>query len=141
MSDAHEESAFLQPYLADRKIHRENRTILAPTGNFPSNADDLLHASVAICRKVAIVCLPIRRRRQNLDIRPEHFILTIAEQSLGSGAEQLNSAGFVYDDQAVRHCVEDDVEFRSDVAKSEIFNRFGLVAAELQQGGARARLS
>src|SRR5208283_1176989 len=66
VDDTGEEVAPVQAHLADGQIQRENRAVLALTGYFPPDADDLLDARPEVSSEVAVVSLPVRRGHQRL---------------------------------------------------------------------------
>ena len=81
--EAGEEALVARAHLADRKLHREGRAVLALADHDAADADDAPLAGRQVAREIAVVALAVGRRHQHLDVLADHLRRRIAEQPLG----------------------------------------------------------
>ncbi len=93
-------------HLADRKMHRESRPILALTGYDSANADDMPLAGGSIARQVAIVARTVGVWHQDADILADSLLLGIAELPFRGTAEELHEAIAVDDNHGIRNSLK-----------------------------------
>ena len=66
--EAGEEALVARSHLADRKLHREGRAVLALADHHAADADDAPLAGAQIALEIAIVRLAVGRGHQHLDV-------------------------------------------------------------------------
>ena len=60
-------------HLADRKLHREGRSILALSHDHAAHADDPPLSRLHVAAEIAVVVFAIRRGHHDLDVLADHF--------------------------------------------------------------------
>ena len=86
---------------ADRKMHREGRSVLAPAEDLAADADDLAFAGTVIIRKITVMGVAIERRHQDLDVLSDHLVGRILEQLLASRVQHQHAALRVDQDDSI----------------------------------------
>ena len=67
-----EEALVAHMHLADGKLHRKRRAVVALSDDDAADADNAALAGAHIAIEVAVVVVLVRRRHQHLDVFPEH---------------------------------------------------------------------
>ena len=108
--EASEEALIARAHLADRKLHREGRAVLALADDDATDADDAALAGQHVSAEIAVVGLAIGRRHQHLDVPADGLARRVAEQALRREAEGLDEPLFVDDHHGFGDGVEDRLE-------------------------------
>ncbi len=123
VDDADEDRLAVLRRLADRKVHREGRAVLAATLHLAADADDLCLTGSPVVAEVAVVLAAVRLGHQHLDVLPDDLGRPVAEQLLAGRVEHEHGAGRVDQD----HPVDGGLDHR---AKPRFLVRSGHVSLE-----------
>ena len=119
-------------HLADGKLHRKGRAVLALADDDAADADDAPLAGDLVAIEIAVVAAAVRLRHQHADVEPGRLGGADAEQAFGGAAEGLNDAEFVDHDHRVRNGIEDRLQMR--LARTRVAgHQVGAAAAAVQQ--------
>ena len=110
--EAGEKTLIVRAHLADRKLHRKGRAVLALADDDAADADDARLVGPQVTGNIAVVLLAIGRGHHDLDVLADDFARLKAEQPFGGGAERLNAPLHVDDDHRFRDRVEDRLQVR-----------------------------
>src|SRR5713226_8575748 len=97
-------------HFANRKMHRESRSVLALTGYDSSDADDMPLAGRSVACHVSVVARAIGVWHQDTDVLADGLLFRIAELPLRGTAEELHDAVAVDDDHRIRDCFQDRLQ-------------------------------
>jgi hypothetical protein len=86
----------------DCQMHGEHAAVFALSDNDLFDGKAGL-AGFATMREVVVIRSAIARGQQRIEVSIQHLHVMITEQTFGFGAEGLNAATRVDDDQGVRH--------------------------------------
>ena len=124
-----------QPHFAYRYLQRENAAILAPAGDFASEADGarLFARAVILERTIALVL--IKLGDQQAEVLADEFCGGIAKHPLGGRVDGLDDAAVGMEgDDAVHHGIEDGLDQGGTVAQGLLRRIFAGDIAEHQHG-------
>src|SRR5690606_9069848 len=79
--EAREHASTTQAHLADRKLHRKGRAVLALADDDTTDADDPFLARFKIAADIAVMSLPVGRRHEHPNVLADDFVRPIAEQT------------------------------------------------------------
>src|SRR5262249_29578444 len=99
--DADEDRPAFLLGLADGKVHRKGRAVLAAADDFAADADDLGLAGVEVAFDVAVVLAPIGFGHQHLDVLADDLVGGIPEQLLARRIEHQHRAVRVDQDRSI----------------------------------------
>jgi hypothetical protein len=98
------------PHFPDRQMHRKERAVSPPPGHLTARTDDPRLAGREVPLEIRVVLLMMRRRHQDADVPPDHFLIGIPEQLLRTTVEGFDLTASVDDDDAIDGHVENGVE-------------------------------
>src|SRR5215472_16155530 len=102
-----EEARVVGVHLADRKLHRKGRAILALAHHNSSHADDPFLPRPQVSYEVAVMVFAVRRGHHHIDVLAQHFRSSIAEQAFCCRAERLHVPAFINHDHGVGYSRKD----------------------------------
>src|SRR5713101_4724225 len=97
-------------HLADRKMHRESRSVLALAGYDSANANDMPLSSSSIPGQITIVARTVRIWHQDADVLADGLVFGIAKLPLRGATEELHDAVAVDNDHGIRNCLQNRLQ-------------------------------
>src|ERR1700682_3804230 len=91
-------------------MHRESGSVLALTGYYPADADDMPFAGGSIAGEIAVMARTVRIRHQDADVLADRLAFRVAKLPFGRTAEELHDAVAVDDDHRIGNGLQDRVK-------------------------------